>query len=405
MAEILDLDEWELLSRNSSCEDEFDEEDDFAYFDYVSNDPERRGEISDTEKSARFDNREVMDSVVGEGSGGNLVKLSTNFDAVALVSSDKKGLGVATDLHTDNDCSDLTRGFDDNDVNFVRDDPTEELDASITCDEHDSICELGFGEMEVLSDFYLNQIDDGIVNYEKRCLTRENNLGGESEQFYSEKLNSSVFPFQGIDNSDSVFSGEPVSDILDWKSPKAILRKTRKERVGFFDMEVHFQNEISIGNCSNEFNGINSGTDGINDRSLNLSEDQKGQNISFDDDNFRSTEAEMGSKLPDGAKGEVLLSWWKVPVEVIKYCIFGVRPVWSISVAMGFLGFLMFGRSYYLYKMNQKDSKTRPALKVRFDEKVSFSFLVYSVVIFHVFVNFSLAFVVHLMNLKCWIFI
>jgi hypothetical protein len=74
---------------------------------------------------------------------------------------------------------------------------------------------------------------------------------------------------------------------------------------------------ISNGNCSKEFNEISTGT--------------------------------------DGAKGQkTLLSWWEIPIEVIKYCIFGVRQFWSISMAMGFLEFLMFSMSYYLYKMNQK---------------------------------------------------
>ncbi|KAF3340758.1 hypothetical protein FCM35_KLT09602 [Carex littledalei] len=232
MAEVVDLDEWEVLScNNSSCKDEF-EEDDFTYLDYFSQDQdlEQRGEIS-----------------------------------------------------------------------------------SVTCDEHeqDSIGELGFGEMEVLNEFYLNQIDDGIVNLE-----------GESEQIHSENLNSSVFPFQGIDNSDSVFSSKSKGE----------------------------QN----GDCSNS--------------SLKLGKGLDEQNISFDENKPESTKNQI-SKVQDGSKGDVLLVWWKVPVEVIKYCVFGVRPVWSISMAMGFLGFLMFSRSYYLYKMKQKDSKTRLQVKVRFDEK------------------------------------
>ncbi|XP_078159300.1 uncharacterized protein LOC144554826 isoform X1 [Carex rostrata] len=227
MTEVVDLDEWEVLScNNSSCKDEF-EENDFTYLDYFSKDQdlEQRGEIS-----------------------------------------------------------------------------------SVTCDEHerDSIGELGFGEMEVLHEFYLNQIDDGIVNLE-----------GEI---------NSLFPFQGIDNSDSVFSSESKGE----------------------------QN----GDCSNC----------SNDSSLKLGKDLDEQSISLDENKPESTENQI-SKVQDGSKGEVLLAWWKVPVEVMKYCVFGVRPVWLISMAMGFLGFLMFSRSYYSYKMKQKDSKTRLPVEVRFDEK------------------------------------
>lgn len=399
MAEVVDLEEWEVLSRNSSsCKEEFEEEEDFAYFDYFSNDLERGGE-----KLAEFDYGEVRYHVVGESSAENLMKSSRDFDSEVLVSSDKKGLGVVvTDPRSDKDCSDLEKGFDDKDANFVRDnDPTEEFVSSVTCDdEQDAIGELGFGEMEVLNEFYLNQVDDGTINYEKSCLKRENDLEGENEQLYSEKqLKSSVFPFQGIDNSDSVFSSGPNSEIFYWKSPKAILTEARKEKGGFFEMEMGSQNKIFDGNCSKEFNGINSGTNSTNDSFLNLSKDPEEQNIPFDENKAKSNEAEIGTtNVQDGSKGEnALLAWWKVPIEVVKYCIFGVRPVWSISVAMGFLGFLMFSRSYYLYKMRQKDSKTRPALKVRFDEKVRSSFLLC------LFCNFSCltSSISHFSHLSC----
>ncbi|KAF3324911.1 hypothetical protein FCM35_KLT11068 [Carex littledalei] len=283
MAQVVDLDEWEVLSCNSSCKDEF-EEDDFTYLDYFSK---------------------------------------------------------------DRDLGRRARGFEEKDANFVRGNLSEVLVSSVTGDEHDSIGELGFGEMEVLNDFYLNQNDDGIVDLE-----------GESERIYSENLNSSIFPFQGIDNSDSVFSSESKGEILDWKSPKAILTEARKKNGGFFEMELGLQIKVSNGDCSNS----------SNDSSLKLDKILTEENITFDENKPESTKEQI-SKVQEGAKGEVLLAWWKVPIEVIKYCVFGVRPVWSISMAMGFLGFLMFSRSYYLYKMKQKDSKTRLLVKVCFDEK------------------------------------
>ncbi|XP_078173824.1 uncharacterized protein LOC144567534 isoform X2 [Carex rostrata] len=332
MTQVVDLDEWEVLSCNSSCKDEF-EENDFTYLNYFSKDQDlgQRGEISDAEKkSVQFYHDEVMDPVVGDSSGNNLLALSSDFNSEMFVSSD------------------LTRGFEEKDGNFVRGNLTEVLVSSATGDEHDSIGELGFGEMEVLNEFYLNQIDDGIVNLE-----------GGSERIYSENMNSSIFPFQGIDNSDSVFSSESKGGILDWKSPKAILTDARKKNGDFFKMELGLQIN-SNGDCSNC----------SNDSSLKLDKNLTEENITFDENKPESTKEQI-SKGQDGAKGEVLLAWWKVPIEVIKYCVFGVRPVWSISMAMGFLGFFMFSRNYYLYKMKQKDSKTRLPVKVRFDEKVT----------------------------------
>jgi hypothetical protein len=56
----------EVLSRNSSCKDEFYEDYDFTYFDYVTNDLEHIGNISDVEKLAiSFYYYEVIDTVVG----------------------------------------------------------------------------------------------------------------------------------------------------------------------------------------------------------------------------------------------------------------------------------------------------------------------------------------------------
>ncbi|KAJ4776133.1 transmembrane protein [Rhynchospora pubera] len=335
MAEAVDLDEWELLSPNSisSCKDEF-EEDDFAYFDYFSKDLEPRGEVLGTQ--------------VGDCSGKDLLNSSPDFD----FDSDQLGLGVVTDP-------------DVKDANFVEENPIMEFDSGVNCVDQDSVEELGFGEMEVLNEFYCNQIDSAIVN----CLKGEQHLERGSEQSYSENLNDSVFPFQGIDNSDSVFACEPNnSEVLDWRSPKAIFTDVRKEKGGFFGMEMSFQIENSDGDCSEKSIGINSGTNCSTDSSSNLAKDPEKHNISFDENKPKSTESQAGTR--DGGKGEkVVLAWWKIPIEVIRYCIFGVRPVWSISMAMGFLGFVMFSRNYYLHRMKQKDGKTRPPVKVHFDEK------------------------------------
>lgn len=67
----------------------------------------------------------------------------------------------------------------------------------------------------------------------------------------------------------------------------------------------------------------------------------------------------------DGAKRRIV--WWKVPFEVLKYCVFRVNPVWSFSVAAAFMGFIILGRR--LYKMKRKSQSLK--LKVTVDDKVS----------------------------------
>lgn len=73
--------------------------------------------------------------------------------------------------------------------------------------------------------------------------------------------------------------------------------------------------------------------------------------------------AESGSGV--GEKRKVV--WWKVPFEVLKYCMFRAGPVWSFSVAAAVMGFIILGRK--LYKMKRKSPSL--LLKVTLDDKVS----------------------------------
>ncbi|KAL8143320.1 LOW QUALITY PROTEIN: hypothetical protein V2J09_016352 [Rumex salicifolius] len=57
--------------------------------------------------------------------------------------------------------------------------------------------------------------------------------------------------------------------------------------------------------------------------------------------------------------------WWKLPLDLFKYCAFRVSPVWSLSVAAAFVGFVILGRR--LYKMKRKTQGLH--LKVIIDDK------------------------------------
>ncbi|CAD5189531.1 unnamed protein product [Musa acuminata subsp. malaccensis] len=59
------------------------------------------------------------------------------------------------------------------------------------------------------------------------------------------------------------------------------------------------------------------------------------------------------------------LVWWKLPFELLKFCAFRVKPVWSISIAAAILGILMLRKR--LYRMKPKTR--RIPLKVSLDEK------------------------------------
>lgn len=57
--------------------------------------------------------------------------------------------------------------------------------------------------------------------------------------------------------------------------------------------------------------------------------------------------------------------WWKVPLELLKYCVSRVRPMWAFSVAAAVMGFVILGRR--LYKMKKKTKGLE--LKVTVDDK------------------------------------
>ncbi|CAN6933617.1 unnamed protein product [Brassica oleracea] len=69
---------------------------------------------------------------------------------------------------------------------------------------------------------------------------------------------------------------------------------------------------------------------------------------------------------PGGGGEERVFVWWKIPIDVLKYCVFRVNPIWSFSMAAAVVGFVMLGRT--LYHMKKRKSSTLQ-LKVLLDDK------------------------------------
>lgn len=70
-----------------------------------------------------------------------------------------------------------------------------------------------------------------------------------------------------------------------------------------------------------------------------------------------------GGSIEDGEKKENV--WWKMPVELLKFCIFRVRPVWSLTIAAAMVGIVLLGRK--LYGMKHKSRSV--ALRIAIDDK------------------------------------
>ncbi|KAE8706412.1 O-acyltransferase WSD1-like [Hibiscus syriacus] len=93
-------------------------------------------------------------------------------------------------------------------------------------------------------------------------------------------------------------------------------------------------------------------------------------NSEVGDDNTISNEGvtvdemELHAKsVNEGDKKKV--AWWKVPFELLRYCVLRVSPAWSFSVAAAVMGFVILG--FRLYKMKRKSSSMQ--IKVTLDDK------------------------------------
>ncbi|KAL8231887.1 hypothetical protein R6Q57_001665 [Mikania cordata] len=70
-------------------------------------------------------------------------------------------------------------------------------------------------------------------------------------------------------------------------------------------------------------------------------------------------------KTVDGEERHRVPIWWKLPYDLLKYCLFKASPVWTLSVAAAMMGVVILGRR--LYKMKQK-TRSLQKLKVAIDD-------------------------------------
>ncbi|XP_050216773.1 uncharacterized protein LOC126667754 isoform X2 [Mercurialis annua] len=117
----------------------------------------------------------------------------------------------------------------------------------------------------------------------------------------------------------------------------------------------------------------------------NFWSDSSGESLVFDDAGKMNEGSEISgeSSARDQAKEENLsvvaveekkgeadegrrkMVWWKVPFELLRYCVFRMSPVWTFSMAAAVMGFVILGRR--LYKMKRK-ARSLP-LKITVDDK------------------------------------
>ncbi|RWW65609.1 hypothetical protein BHE74_00027075 [Ensete ventricosum] len=91
-----------------------------------------------------------------------------------------------------------------------------------------------------------------------------------------------------------------------------------------------------------------------------------GEQVKMTDDGNIGSENVLAS-----AEEKRRVVWWKLPFELLKFCAFRAKPVWSISIVAAILGFLMLRKRFS--RIRQKP--TTIPLKLSLDEKVEFCYL------------------------------
>ncbi|XP_019163866.1 PREDICTED: uncharacterized protein LOC109160138 isoform X3 [Ipomoea nil] len=80
------------------------------------------------------------------------------------------------------------------------------------------------------------------------------------------------------------------------------------------------------------------------------------------------TGGETMNKIVEVKKAEVekkSVVWWKAPFELLKYCMFRFKPVWTFSMAAALIGFAILGHRIYRVKKKIRSLE----LKVTMDDK------------------------------------
>ncbi|KAL0432105.1 UNVERIFIED_CONTAM: hypothetical protein Slati_2544800 [Sesamum latifolium] len=155
-----------------------------------------------------------------------------------------------------------------------------------------------------------------------------------------------------------------------------------KKKVGFQGIreidEEKCATMVELGKFYSDSNGIEMGSAKLND-SVENPEVGVGGHVNLHDElEVLGKEENENEKIGSGSevihenvekrRGEFEkrgLAWWKMPMEFLRYCVFRVSPVWTVSVVAAALGFVILWRR--LYKMKKRTKGLQ--IKVTVDDK------------------------------------
>ncbi|KAL1542756.1 hypothetical protein AAHA92_19804 [Salvia divinorum] len=174
------------------------------------------------------------------------------------------------------------------------------------------------------------------------------------------------------DSSSERFGGQKFSEL---EGGNELGFRENEEDAKSEVVEVKGEAEEDLGNYGMESVGVDGDSAEISDVSemsvdgdVNMRADSQ---VSSDEMNGIESGVGVVDASAAGMKnggGEIEKSgavWWKMPMEFLKYCMMRMNPVWTVSVAAAFMGFVILGRR--LYKMKRKTRGLQ--IKVAVDDK------------------------------------
>ncbi|KAK8930492.1 hypothetical protein KSP39_PZI016121 [Platanthera zijinensis] len=209
-----------------------------------------------------------------------------------------------------------------------------------------------------------------------------------------------------------VDSDNPSSDDSDCDSNKFL--EASADNVGFVRMELPMRNSGGLGSDETtdleEIDAVVKDLRGESEAGESSCE-SVWDNSGGGSEGSGSSDSREVAEVGDGAcvaEGEKRVKiWWKVPMVLLKYCFFGMKPVWSLSMAAAMVAILMLLKK--LYRMKRK-IRSIP-LRIAIDDKFcNFSclvsldrldLLIYSCLPFLILHSFFEAYVLGI-RLKTW---
>ncbi|KAG6431932.1 hypothetical protein SASPL_103504 [Salvia splendens] len=184
-----------------------------------------------------------------------------------------------------------------------------------------------FGELEGGNEL-------GFRENEEDAKYEANEVKGEA----SEDLGDSGMESVGVDGDSAEISDVSEMSRIDGDSAK-ISDVSEMSVEG--DLDMHADSQVSSDEM-NEIEGIESGGEVV--------------------------DVAAGMKNGGGELEKSGVVWWKMPMEFLKYCMMRMNPVWTVSLAAAFMGFVILGRRLYKMKRKSKGLKINVAVD---DKKAS----------------------------------